>query len=131
MNPVKIFLVDDDKVFVFLTTRIIETTDIKSEVKVFVNGEDTIKHLKKIAGSVDELPDIIFLDLNMPVMDGWDFLEEYLQLEPALNKKIKLYLLSSTISSHDIERAKSIGAVSDFFIKPLTKEKVVEVVKNF
>jgi CheY-like chemotaxis protein len=63
----------------------------------------------------------------MPVMDGWEFLDEYMLLDPAVRKKITLYICSSSISPHDLERAKSIGAVADFIIKPIAKEKFMEM----
>src|SRR5687767_3661415 len=77
MKPVKILLVDDDNIFVFLTKRIIESTDLATEVSVYTNGQDAINYVKASKGDADALPDILFLDLSMPIMDGWDFLEEY------------------------------------------------------
>jgi CheY-like chemotaxis protein len=130
MTPKRIFLVDDDNIFVFLTKKIIESTALETVIDVFGNGQEVLDHLLSVMGDEEKLADIIFLDLSMPVMDGWDFLEEYIQLEPKIGKKIKLYLVSSTISPHDIERAKSIGVVSDFFIKPLVKEKIIELINN-
>lgn len=131
MDPVKtIYIIDDDKLFVFLTRKSIEETNMTTEIKEFGDGQMAIDELKKIAGHPDVLPDIIFLDLSMPVMDGWEFLKEYSALEPKIGKKIKLYIFSSSISPHDIERANGIGAVTDFIIKPLSKEKFIEVINS-
>jgi CheY-like chemotaxis protein len=131
MNPIKITLVDDDKIFVFLTKKTIEATKIETEVSVFGDGEEAIEYLRQVSGQPELLPDIICLDLSMPIMDGWEFLEEFILLKPALQKKVILYLVSSSISPHDIERAKSISVVSDFIIKPIAKEKIVELFKAF
>lgn len=131
MDPVKtIYIIDDDKLFVFLTRKSIEETNMTTEIKEFGDGQMAIEELRKIAGQPDVLPDIIFLDLSMPVMDGWEFLKEYSALEPKIGKKIKLYIFSSSISPHDIERANGIGAVTDFIIKPLSKEKFIEVINS-
>ncbi|MCD6013494.1 MAG: transcriptional regulator [Flavipsychrobacter sp.] len=131
MNPVKtIYIIDDDKLFVFLTRKSIEETNLVADIKEFGDGQVAIENLKKIAGDTEQLPDIIFLDLSMPVMDGWEFLKEYITLEPKIDKKIKLYIFSSSISPHDIERANSIGVVTDFIIKPLSKEKFIEVINS-
>ncbi len=130
MKPINVFIVDDDKLFVFLTKKTINTTNLDTQIKEFGDGQDAIDHLKQIAGHPELLPDIILLDLSMPIMDGWEFLEEYKHLEPKMGKKIKLYIFSSSISPHDIERAKNISQVTDFIIKPLFKEKFIEMVKN-
>lgn len=131
MNPVKtIYIIDDDKLFVFLTRKSIEETQLVTNIKEFGDGQAAIDYLKEIAEKSELLPDIIFLDLSMPIMDGWEFLKEYIQLEPKIGKKIKLYIFSSSISPHDIERANNIGAVTDFIIKPLSKEKFIQMVNS-
>jgi CheY-like chemotaxis protein len=130
MQPVKIFLVDDDNIFVFLTKKTISTAGIDTEVEVFNNGQEIVDYLKKSAGDPNALPDIILLDISMPVMDGWGVLEEYKVIKPTLKKSINLNLVSSTISPHDIERAKSFSVVSDFYIKPLLREHVVELTQK-
>ena len=124
-----IFLVDDDKVLIYLTKRTIKSTEAEISFKDFENGLDAINYLRSVAGNPDQLPDIILLDLNMPVMDGWEFLDEYRKLEPTISKKSKLYIFSSSISPHDMERAKNISLVDDFIIKPLKKEKVTELIE--
>lgn len=121
--PLSIFLIDDDKLFIFLTKKIIKETDIVTDIKEFGDGKEAIDHIRAIASNTQLLPDMIFLDLSMPIMDGWDFLKEYIELEPSLGKKIKLYIFSSSISPHDIERAKNYSVVTDFVIKPIAKEK--------
>ena len=116
-------IVDDDDIFVFLTTKIIEQTNLVDLIKVFGNGLDAINFLKENKNNVDALPDIILLDLSMPIMNGWQFLEEYNKLNPTIGKKITIYICSSSISPDDITRAKTISEVSDYIIKPITKDK--------
>src|SRR5579872_3925160 len=125
-----IYIIDDDKLFVFLTKKSIEETLVNTEIKEFGNGQSAIDFIREIADKPELLPDIIFLDLSMPIMDGWEFLKEYIVLEPTLQKKIKLYIFSSSISPHDIERANSIGSVADFIIKPLSKDRFKEMLKD-
>ncbi len=125
-----IFLVDDDATFVFMTKKIIRSTAIDSEINEFPDGEAAIDFLKDHLDHTEALPDVIFLDLNMPIMDGWGFLEEYVSLEPKMKKKVKLYIVSSSISPHEIERAKQFSSVSDFIIKPLVKEKFIEIIES-
>ena len=68
-------LIDDDDIFVFLTKKAIESTNLVELIKVFGNGLDAINFLKENSDDVDSLPEVILLDLSMPIMDGWQFLE--------------------------------------------------------
>jgi CheY-like chemotaxis protein len=123
-------LVDDDEVFVFLTTRLLEKYKLVDLIKIFDNGYDAIVYIKENLDNINALPDVILLDLSMPIMDGWQFLDEYVRINPKIGKQITIYICSSSISPDDINRAKSINAVSDFIIKPMTKEKLIDMIKN-
>lgn len=123
-------LVDDDDVFVFLTTRMLEKYKLVDLIKIFDNGYDALVFMKENMENIEALPDIILLDLSMPIMDGWQFLDEYVKINPKIGKKITIFICSSSISPDDLARAKAINAVSDFIIKPMTKEKLIEMIKN-
>ena len=127
MKNKKLIMVDDDEIFIYLTKKAIDSVNIVDLIKVFGNGLDAIDFLKAHAHKPEELPEIIFLDLSMPIMDGWQFLEEYILLQPTLGRKIIIYIVSSSISPEDIIRARKITAVTDYIIKPITKEKLIEV----
>lgn len=122
-------LVDDDDTFVFITKKIIEKTNRVKEVKVFSNGLDVLLYLQTNLNIPNKLPEVILLDLSMPIMDGWQFLEEFITVESNNFKKIVIYICSSSISPHDISRAKQISVVSDFIIKPVTKDKFTEIIQ--
>jgi CheY-like chemotaxis protein len=126
----KVYLIDDDDIFVFLTKKTILKVTANVDVEVFSDGLQAITHLKQIKDQPELLPDVIFLDLNMPVMDGWEFLAEYQQLFASFAKQNELYIVSSSISPHEMERSKSISAVSEFIIKPLVKEKFLEILES-
>ena len=131
MNRIKtLTLVDDDDVFVFLTTKAIEQTKLVDLIKVFENGLDALNFLKENKNNVDALPEIILLDLSMPIMNGWQFLEEYTKVNPTIGKKITIYICSSSISPDDVKRAKTISEVSDYIIKPITKDKLIDLIKK-
>lgn len=121
-------LVDDDDTFVFITQRIIEQTNHVKEIKVFNNGLDALNYLKNNLNNNYQLPEVIFLDLSMPIMDGWQFLDEFTSLKTEKTEKILIYICSSSISPHDITKAKEISSVTDFIIKPVTKDKLAEIV---
>ncbi len=129
-STTNVFVIDDDKTFVFLTKKIIKSAPFDTHIEEFGDGQVAIDHLKRITGDCDLLPDIIFLDLNMPVMDGWEFIKEYQQLPAHVIKRIRLYIVSSSISPHDIERSKRYSFVADFITKPLVKLKFTEIVEN-
>lgn len=123
-------LVDDDDIFQLITQRVIAQTNLVDTIKVFSNGLDAMDFLKSVAQNAAQLPEIILLDLNMPVMDGWEFLEEFTLLKPRLEKKITIYVVSSSIAPSDIQRAEAINEVTDYIIKPITTEKLLDMLKN-
>jgi CheY-like chemotaxis protein len=125
-----IYLIDDDPIFVFLTKRIINSAQCDCQINEFSDGQLAISHLQEIIDDVDLLPDIIFLDLSMPVMDGWEFLEEYALIQSRIKKKIALFIVSSSISPHEVERSKTFLSVTDFVIKPMEKGKVIEIIDS-
>ena len=130
MKTVKtLMIIDDDDVFVFLIKKGIEKAQVVEKIIVFDNGMDSINYLKENFQNPDMLPEIILLDLSMPIMDGWQFLEEYTLLKPKIEKKMLIYLVTSSISPEDLKAAKSINAVSDFIVKPITAEKLLEILK--
>ncbi|MFA7379521.1 MAG: response regulator [Bacteroidia bacterium] len=123
-------LVDDDDIFQLITQRVIQQTNLVDSIKIFSNGLDAMIFLKSVAQNAAQLPEIILLDLNMPVMDGWEFLEEFTLLKPRLDKTITIYVVSSSIAPSDIERAEAINEVTDYIIKPITTEKLLDMLKS-
>lgn len=125
-----IYLVDDDKLFIFLLKKTIGLTGIPTQITDFPDGQSALDHIKSNASDASMLPDVIFLDLRMPIMDGWEFLEEYKHIADTLAKKNRLYVFSSSISPYDIENAKNNPLVTDFIIKPILKEKFAEILSD-
>jgi CheY-like chemotaxis protein len=123
-------IIDDDSVYQFLTTKVVSESRLLDLIKVFSNGQEAIEFFRKAKTAPDELPDIIFLDLTMPVMDGWDFLGEYVSIQPQFEKKKRLFIVTSSIAPSDMIRARSISMVSDFIVKPVTKDKILHVLKH-
>ena len=86
----------------------------------FINGTQIIQYLRDRANESEQIPDVMLLDINMPQIDGWKFLEEFKMLKQMLKKTIKIYLTSSSIDPKDIDRAKQEPDLADYIIKPLT-----------
>ena len=125
-----ICIIDDDMIFRYLTQKVITETHLVKDIDAFSNGLDAINFLKSVCLNDDKLPDIILLDLFMPVMDGWGFLKEYAKLQPRLSREIPIYIVTSSIDPSDIQKSKAIDLVIDFIVKPMTKETFLHIMNN-
>lgn len=123
-------IIDDDPTYVFLTKRIITMKRLCERVLIYENGRIGIEELSRNMYSRDELPDVILLDINMPEMDGWQFLEEFIKIKPKLSKKVTVYMVSSSIDQADIERAKQYEEVSSYVIKPVSIKMLCELFES-
>ncbi|TAH09244.1 MAG: response regulator [Sphingobacteriia bacterium] len=122
-------IIDDDEVYQFTVTRTIHTQKLAKKILVFTDGEQAIQFLSDNISTNDNIPDIIFLDINMPIMDGWQFLDEYVKLKPRIGKQITIFMVSSSVDPTDIRRARAIGEISDYIIKPITPEQLKEIIE--
>jgi CheY-like chemotaxis protein len=122
-------IIDDDSIYVNLVKKIIEIKKLSRNLIIFKNGQEALDYFKPNLEMMSQegLPDIIFLDLNMPVMDGWEFLGEFVKIKNSFNKKITLYVVSSSIDPRDLERAKSFNMVTDYLIKPIELKKFEKI----
>jgi CheY-like chemotaxis protein len=120
----KLLLIDDDPVTNVINTRIIGRLQTL-QVSVFTNANDALHQLREWSTiQLVEFPDIIFLDINMPQMDGWDFLNEFEKLPGHVHGKCRVIMLTSSIDFSDIKRSKTYSTVTDFISKPLTLDKL-------
>lgn len=117
-----VLLIEDDPITIMVCDRIIKMTDFATNVISLQNGKYAIDYMRQIVGDGAPHPEVIFLDINMPVMNGWDFLEEFEELQAQLSLVPQIFILSSTVDPEDYKRAKSYSAVKDFISKPLSKE---------
>ncbi|WP_158973643.1 response regulator [Cellulophaga sp. L1A9] len=121
-------IVDDDDIYQFTIKKTINSLDLAKNIIAFSDGEEALDYMIKNLHNDEELPDIILLDINMPIMDGYQFMEEYVKIKPKLGKKITIYMVSSSVDPIDIERAKRISEISDYIIKPIKKGKLKSIV---
>jgi CheY-like chemotaxis protein len=117
-----IFIVDDDPIHQQIAKIMIERQAISAGIRVFSDAQEVLDYLRTHAGDSETLPDLILLDLNMPVMDGWEFLEEYATFCHQLPKQIKIFVLTSSIDEKDRERVAGYRFVTGYLTKPLSKE---------
>ena len=129
-KSVSILLVDDDEINNFISVKLIKKTLINTEISTCLNGRHAIDRLIEIKNrNSEELPDYILLDINMPIMNGWEFLDEYERLHLDPKGKTKIYIISSSVFNNDIIKAKSYELVRDFISKPLSIDKIKEVLE--
>lgn len=127
----KIILIDDNKIDLFVNQKIIEIFDPEIQIKAFTKASSAICFLKILEFNKDFkslfIPDIIFLDINMPEMDGFQFLSELKQLEIVKRHQIDVFMLSSSSSLEDINKAKSHLYCKNYYNKPLTSKTLQEI----
>jgi response regulator RpfG family c-di-GMP phosphodiesterase len=118
----RVLLIDDNDIDNFINERMITTNYFGKKVVVKNSGDAALKYLKENENNAETLPHIIFLDLNMPVMDGFAFLSEFEKLSETVRKMCKVIVLSSSISPEDINRASTNPFVIKYVNKPLNEK---------
>jgi CheY-like chemotaxis protein len=123
----KIFAIDDDQLSLFLTQQLLKLEGFEN-VQTFLWAQDALDVLAKC--SHEEIPDIILLDLNMPVMSGWEFLYALASLEPALRGKCSIYILTSSLNVLDTAQSQEYPLVSGLLHKPITAEDIMVIAQQ-
>ncbi len=126
-----IAVVDDDTVYQFTASRTLKATKLTDQILQFPNGQEALKFLTNNSADATKLPDIIFLDINMPVTDGWMFLDEFKKLKAEFAKEMRIYMVSSSIDPRDLNRARANTEVSDYVEKPISMTKFTELLGGF
>ncbi|WP_075341592.1 response regulator [Tenacibaculum agarivorans] len=124
-----VLLVDDDKATNFIHELIIKDNNYCNKIVTKYDGEEAIEFLES-AGDND-IPDIVFLDINMPKVDGWEFLKKYKELPEHKRAQIVVVMLTTSLNANDKERAISNELISEFRNKPLTKEMLADLEEKY
>jgi CheY-like chemotaxis protein len=122
-----VMLVDDNDTDNFISKRIIEITKFAKRVEIKNSGKSALQYLEENQNKPENLPDLIFLDINMPIVDGFVFLFEFEMFPEELKKKCKVVILSSSDNKRDIEKIVDNEYVIKFITKPLTDNALNEV----
>ncbi|MDB4903956.1 MAG: response regulator of RpoS [Mucilaginibacter sp.] len=129
-KSVSVLLVDDDEINNFISIKLIKKALLNTDIIACLNGKYAIDQLVDTQKKdPSKLPDYILLDINMPIMNGWEFLDEYKRLNIDPLGKTKIFIISSSVFSNDINKARSYPLVKDFISKPLNVDKIVELFK--
>lgn len=123
-----IWTLDDDAIYQIIIRKLIQKSGGFFAHSSFINGSLALTTLKNIIKtSTGDFPDIILLDINMPVMDGWEFMEEFQTLQTQISKKIIIYIVSSSIAVEDKKKAETYIDIVGYLSKPISVETLVNL----
>ncbi|MFB9862297.1 response regulator [Rufibacter immobilis] len=129
MKKIKsILLIEDDEITNFLNQTVIEETDLAEEIITALNGYEGLKYLQSLT-SAEEFPSLILLDINMPVLDGFSFMDEYKKLPLAQEAATKIVVLSTSSNATDVGQMRYLG-ISTCLLKPLNSQDFQKVVES-
>jgi CheY-like chemotaxis protein len=120
-------IIDDEEICQFIIEKVIDDTKLTIKTSVFSNGKEAIDFFTLNVNNPEILPDVILLDLNMPIMDGWQFLDYFAVLKQQIKKTIKICILSSSRNEKDIIKAKKYSDVTEYISKPISAEDVIRL----
>ncbi|MBU2061288.1 MAG: response regulator [Bacteroidetes bacterium] len=120
MSQKKIWVVDDDQIYKTIIKKIIDKSAIFDATTTFSNGKEAINALKVAISNKEILPDIVLLDIEMPVMDGWGFMEEIAEIKDSIPQRLIIYISSSSIAIEDKLKAKNNPNIVGYMSKPIT-----------
>ncbi|MBK0383310.1 response regulator [Pedobacter sp. SD-b] len=121
------FIIDDDEVYIYAIRRLIKIQNLCDEILVFTDGQQAVDYLSEHKDDISRLPDVIMIDVNMPILDGWGFIDEFQKMNITETKPMKLFMISSSIDSRDVKKAKEIAIIEKYIFKPITFEELKEV----
>jgi len=132
INPVYdlVMVIDDTPEDLYITNRVILKNNFASTVLQFSMAQEALKYLQDNQSAIDKIPQIIFLDIHMPVMNGFEFLKAYDRLPDFIKQHNKVYVISSTFDEGDIINVRKDKNAKDFFEKPLTREAMEKVLQQ-
>jgi len=126
-----ILLIDDNEADNFLHKLVIRDADCTEQVVAVNGGQEALDYLRQAEEGLHLPPDLIFLDINMPGMDGWEFLEEYKKMQVARENQIVAVMLTTSPNPDDQEKAKQIPEISRYVNKPLSQLILEEIIREF
>ncbi|MDB5022553.1 MAG: response regulator transcription factor [Mucilaginibacter sp.] len=126
----KLIFIDDDPIDHFLMKHILRSKNYFDTTTYTIYGSLVLDYIEENKANAEKLPDVIFLDLNMPQYSGWEFLDRLQKLQSEINKEIKVYVISSSLGPADRETSSKYSFVSEFISKPVDKYEIERIVEN-
>lgn len=125
-----ILIIDDDPLYLLLVKKTIMKYEFAKTISAFSNGLEAFDSLKQLINEPASLPDIILLDINMPIMDGWEFLDQFLPFLQKTTKKISIYIVTSSIAEDDRKKAATYPTIKDYLLKPIDQPILIRVIEE-
>lgn len=126
----RVFIIDDDPIHQRIAQIMISKHNLFDEYFSYTDAQKALDFLQENKKNEETLPDVILLDLNMPVLDGWDFLETFETLIKEFKKNIRVFIVSSSVDEKDLLRSKSYVAVKGFISKPLSPDIIRSIIET-
>jgi CheY-like chemotaxis protein len=126
-----LWIIDDDPMSSFYIKRLAELGELAHIITIYNTAQGAINYLLHHRKTVEHLPDIILLDIYMPEVDGWEFLNQLKKIEDQLTKKAAIYIISSSNHPRDLSKAETFPDVRSYFQKPVTLEVLKDMVASF
>ncbi|TDE30603.1 MULTISPECIES: response regulator [Flavobacterium] len=134
MTKKTIWVIDDDPIYQIIINKIIQRSEMFSTITTFKNGKEAIDALHDTIlyklDNTEVLPDIILLDINMPIMDGWEFMEKMGLIKSKFSKQIIVYIVSSSIAAEDKNKSKTYSDILGYLSKPVTISDLVLIASD-
>jgi CheY-like chemotaxis protein len=125
---IKTYLIDDDKLAIYLTEHLLRTEGFSNCICTFQSAREA---LDKLVDEKQRMPQVVFLDLNMPLMDGWQFLDALAPYQEALRGNCYIYILTSSLALKDLEKSKQYELVAGLIHKPLDSKEIQAIRSRF
>lgn len=120
-------MIDDNPLDHLILDKMLQKYGYKLEMLHYFDVRSVLKLLLENKGNPEVLPDLILIDLNMPKVNGWKFLDRYKKVESQLAKHVDIYILTSSIDMSDLNKSKNYSCVKSYLIKPITKNVLDEI----
>lgn len=124
----QVCIIDDDPIYQFGMKLLMKEVNFCRELLLYQDGQEAIDGMHDILEGDGELPPVIFLDLNMPIKDGWEFLDDFMTIPMNKREQVAIYVISSSINPLDRERAIRYEVVGDYLVKPITAGHLKEII---
>jgi CheY-like chemotaxis protein len=121
------YIIDDDEIIIYLTNKLIMKSDFCQSIETFTEAERALERLTLAAQTGENIPDVILFDLNMPQMNGWEFIEAFKKIN--FGKEVPTFIFTSSIDPNDKQRSFQYTEIKDFITKPLTLQKLDKILR--
>jgi CheY-like chemotaxis protein len=125
-----ICVIDDNDVYQFVMKNSISKLNPNIRILAYLNGEEGIESIKEMIAKNEPLPDVILLDINMPIMDGWEFMNEFIKIKYQIPHVMPIYLTTSSLDASDIDKAKKYEDITGFLSKPIDRHTLLKITQH-